>query len=642
MGGVVGSPSVLARLCWLLATTATVTAQSATTLPAPGQPSHLGTVGGFEIIGSSLVSAQQIFLGTPDKVYFLDKVENNPSRINGHPTWASEWSLGGNSQRPLDAVTNTFCAGGNVLANGTWLNVGGNQAVTYGGQPAASQNGGGAYDDPDGRQSLLTPCEDGSCDWVLSPYQSLQRWYPTLETLEDGTIIILGGCFDGGYVNAAFQDNPTYEFFPPKGPAITSPVLQRTLPVNLFPLTWLLPSGNLLIQSNWETVLLDYKKNKETSLDKMPNAVRVYPASAGTIMLPLTPANNYTATILFCGGSNVRTDQWTSPDFVPSTFPASTSCVKLTPDVSDSYVTEDALPDARSMANFIALPDGRVLGLNGARLGTAGYGNDSWAIGHSYADLPVLTPSIYDPSAPKGSRWSSDGLQASTVPRMYHSSALLLPDGSVFVSGSNPNPDVIVGADVEYPTEYRTELFYPSYFNERRPQPQGILSQFSYGGPYFNISLDSSDLVDDMSNVNSTKVVIIRPGFSTHAINMGQRYVELETSYTADPSNNSAIIHVRQLPPNPAIIVPGPALVFVVVKGVPSIGLQVMLGSGQIGTQPILPVGDLPASSVLATVNQTTPESAQKSSAEITMRGFGAWELLLSCLFVALASVSLS
>ncbi len=43
--------------------------------------------------------------------------------------------------------------GGNVLGNGTWLNVGGNQGVTYGGLAAQSQDGGGPYDDPDGRNS---------------------------------------------------------------------------------------------------------------------------------------------------------------------------------------------------------------------------------------------------------------------------------------------------------------------------------------------------------------------------------------------------------------------------------------------------------------------------------------------------------
>jgi hypothetical protein len=44
--------------------------------------------------------------------------------------------------------------GGNVLANGTWINVGGNQAVTLGGNPAMSQDGSSApYHDADGRKS---------------------------------------------------------------------------------------------------------------------------------------------------------------------------------------------------------------------------------------------------------------------------------------------------------------------------------------------------------------------------------------------------------------------------------------------------------------------------------------------------------
>lgn len=120
----------------------------------------------------------------------------------------------------------------------------------------------------------------------------------------------IGGCRNGGYVNDASQDVPTYEFFPPRGPPLESTILQNTLPVNLFPLTWLLPSGKLLVQANWATSLLDYEANEETPLDNIPDAVRVYPASAGTIMLPLTPANNYTATILFCGGSDVQPDQY--------------------------------------------------------------------------------------------------------------------------------------------------------------------------------------------------------------------------------------------------------------------------------------------------------------------------------------------
>ena len=82
-----------------------------------------------------------------------------------------EWSASNLTARPMDIVTNSFCAvcrpaqfiyistksflmqGGSALGNGTWLNVGGNQAITYGGAKAKSQTGGGPYDDLDGGYS---------------------------------------------------------------------------------------------------------------------------------------------------------------------------------------------------------------------------------------------------------------------------------------------------------------------------------------------------------------------------------------------------------------------------------------------------------------------------------------------------------
>ena len=90
--------------------------------------------------------------------------------------------------------------------------------------------------------------------------------------------------------------------------------------------------------------------------------------------------------------------------------------------------------------------------------------------------------------------------------------------GSVLVSGSNPNPDYTTAADIKYQTEYRTERFFPLYYNERRPQPIGLIRQLSYGGPYFDVTLDSNDLFGDVGHVQNASVVIIRPGFSTHAM----------------------------------------------------------------------------------------------------------------------------
>jgi len=78
--------------------------------------------------------------------------------------------------------------------------------------------------------------------------------------------------------------------------------------------------------------------------------------------------------------------------------------------------------------------------------------------------------------------------------------------------------------------------------------------------------------------------------------------VELDSSYTGN-ADGSGTLHVSQLPPNPAVIAPGPAYIFVVVNGVPSVGVQVMCGSGTIGKQNLLSVATLPEASFVTNVD---------------------------------------
>lgn len=158
-------------------------------------------------------------------------------------------------------------------------------------------------------------------------------------------------------------------------------------------------------------------------------------------MLPLTPGNNWTATVLFCGGSDLAPAQWTA-GLDMTQVAASASCVTISPDVERQWKENDDLPDGRVMGNFILLPDGTLFLVNGANVGTAGYGTEPWTKGDSYADQPLFKPLVYNPDAPAGSRFSSAGLGVSTIPRMYHSTATLLPDGAVFIAGSSPHPDV--------------------------------------------------------------------------------------------------------------------------------------------------------------------------------------------------------
>ncbi|GAA5864012.1 hypothetical protein JCM8547_005308 [Rhodosporidiobolus lusitaniae] len=589
----------------------------------------------IEVVGESGVSAQQLFLGQDNKVYIVDKTERNPLNVTGktgtHPAWATQYDLDTNTYRAMDIVTNSFCAGGNVLGNGTWINIGGNQAIGYGGLNADPLTG--PYQDGDGGKATrrLDVCGDDTCDWVDdgSNYMTTRRWYPTLETLEDGTMIVIGGCDWGGYVNDAGQNNPTYEFYPSRGGPVGLNLLTQTLPANLFPLTWLLPSGNLFIQANWGTEIFDYKNNVEYPLADIPHAVRTYPGSAATAMLPLTPANNWTATILFCGGTDLKPDQWTL-NWNIAGYPADSTCVSMTPDVSKDWVDEEPLPEPRVMGNFIFLPDGRLVLINGIGKGTAGYGNTSWAIGESFGDDPVHTIRYYDYNAKNGSRFS-DVIAESSVDRMYHSSATLLPDGSVFSSGSNPNADYVPYGfeNYKYFTEYKVEKFYPDYFTASRPAPTGLPTTLGYGGKSFDIQLSAAD-VGKEENLDSTKVVLIRPGFSTHAMNMGQRYVQLNSTYTYT-SSGSASLHVSQVPPNPAILPPGPALLYVVVAGVPSTGQWVMVGNGQLGDQEVEEVeeliGTLPGSSrksETTTTSGTVSEGGQGQDADAGAAGVGA------------------
>ena len=367
----------------------------------------------------------------------------------------------------------------------------------------------------------------------------------------------------------------------------------------------------------------------QTPLPDMPGAVvRVYPASGAVAMLPLTPANNYTPTILFCGGSNMPDEAWGNYSFPwinTWTYPASNDCQRITPEPQDGsapvYVQDDDMLEGRTMGQFITLPNGKLLVINGGLNGTAGYAQSTlltpsfsqMPFGESLASGPVGTPAIYDPNAAPGSRWSNAGLSTSTIARLYHSSAMLLPDGSVLVAGSNPNVDV--NLTTVFPTTYQAEIFYPPYFSaSTRPAPSGMPQNLTYGGPSFDITIPASSYSGSANAAaESATCVIQRGGFTTHAMNMGQRLMQLNNTYTVN-ADGSIILHVAQPPPNPNLFTPGPAFMFITVLGIPSNGSYLIVGSGQIGTQPTLPASVLPPSILLSSASGTASNTTSTST----------------------------
>ena len=341
----------------------------------------------------------------------------------------------------------------------------------------------------------------------------------------------------------------------------------------------------------------------------MPKGIaRVYPASGATAMLPLTPTNNYTPTIIFCGGSDMPEYNYGDYRFPYAdtwNIPASQDCQRITPEPKDgsppAYEQDDDMPERRTMGQFIILPDGKLLVVNGALNGTAGYSSNGTLVtprqqmpfGQSLASGPVGIPAMYDPTAPRGSRWSNKGFNNSLIPRLYHSSAILLPDASVLIAGSNPNVDVNTSAF--FPTTYEAEIFYPPYFSAiTRPVPTGMPKILTYGGNPFTITIPATSYTGSSDDAaDATTVVLIRGGFTTHAMNMGQRHLQLNSTSTVN-DDGSIILHVAQVPPNPNIFQPGPAFLFVNIHGIPSNGTYVIVGNGQIGTQPTSPASVLP------------------------------------------------
>ncbi|PPQ93058.1 hypothetical protein CVT25_011934 [Psilocybe cyanescens] len=597
-----------------------------------------GTAGSFAQGGSTLVSALLMFLGNEETVYIIDKAEGNAAQVAGHPAWGAKWDIATQQAEVMDIRSNTFCSSGMHLPNGSFINLGGNDGITINGAPGSQRNPDGTgqwdatYQDFDGRKSIrvLNPC--GSTDDITSPQCSWYddstvlamksgRWYAALEPTGDGTIVILGGFTAGGYVNREFpvrdpvtqsgQAQSTYEYYPAKdvAPPLVN-FLVNAGGLNAYAHMFLMPSGNIFVQANRSTMLWDHTTNSEFPLPDMPNGVvRVYPASGGAAMLPLTPANNYTPTILFCGGSTMADDAYGSyggPQVETWNVPASNDCQRITPEPQDNsppvYVADDNMLETRTMGQFVILPDGTLLMINGGLNGTAGYVNATTDLfitetpfGPSLASGPVFTPAIYNPNAAPGSRWSNQGLSASKIPRLYHSSAILLPDASVLVAGSNPNADV--NLTTEFPTEYRAEIFYPLYFSASiRPAPTGMPKTLSYGGDPFDITIPSTSYTGSSNDAaDNTTVVIIRGGFTTHGMNMGQRFMQLNNTYTVN-KDGSITLHVSQPPPIPNIFQPGPAFMYVNIHGIPSNGSYLIIGSGQIGLQPTAPPSVLPAS----------------------------------------------
>ncbi|KAH7106276.1 glyoxal oxidase N-terminus-domain-containing protein [Auriculariales sp. MPI-PUGE-AT-0066] len=525
------------------------------TLPSPHAHTEKRQNWGLSQPAAPGVLAMQMAVVSPTQLLLIDRVQNNTLEVDGHSAWAAIYSLTSNTVRPVRLESNSFCAGGAYLSNGTLVNVGGYKAQI---EDIPDTNGfqGLRYFNP-------SSCPDNANGGPCAFYESTSRirlakprWYPSILRLQDGSLMVIGGSKSAAFKNKADINEATIEYWPPKaiagynGLPIPMQWLKDTLNANLFPIAFIVPGGKIFIAANTKAILYDWKTNKITNLPGLPNGVRVtYPMTGTGVLLPLSSANGYVPTVLICGGSTYS-DAVASASMSSQTL-ASAQCSRL--ELSAAGIKKgwavEYMPEARIMPDSVILPDGRILIINGGRRGFAGYGNVGDKIDMSNADDAVLRGVIYDPTKPAGSP-----------------SQLLTPNGQIAIAGSNPNEGSVFSG-VKYPTEYRLELLSPPWMNQTRPT-MSVPVKANY-----NTTMTVPATVP--AGTKNIRVALLDHGFATHSVHMDMRHVWLDAKLSGSGKNVTFT-----MPPYATVYPPGPGYVYLLADGVPSKGVKMLVGTG--------------------------------------------------------------
>jgi hypothetical protein len=474
------------------------------------------------------------------------------------------WEPGTNRVQSIRMSRNLFCAGHAFLGDGRVLVAGGqSSAITVGGF-LGSLLGAGRGADHD------VHIFDGAAWSRVLPDMPGARWYPTCTTLPDGRVMIVSGYAAHAYATL----NSHYEIVDPS----TSSLVKRAdfralLPFNydfdLYPFLQVLPGRSLFVHSHDTTWLLALNSSNEPEIPslgftpyynaKSPNS-RTYPGQGACVLLPLDPATPTKASILVVGGGGGPHGG------IDPTTPASNTAEIFEFDSSRALdaqpqwrFTRDAagnqtfLTNRRLMADAVLLPDGTVAIIGGTGGGKADH---AWP--------PIMWVESFDPSTETFTQRS--GID---VPRLYHSTALLLSDGSVMVAGSTGGlwSQAISGGSAN---EFRIEVYHPPYlFRGPRPALRLPSTSLRYGQPLqIEIPTGAREI---------KQAALIRHGSTTHSNNMDQRYVGLQITSSTDTHITVA------LPADGTLAPPGPYMVFVISNDanadpVPSQGVSVMLG----------------------------------------------------------------
>ena len=394
-----------------------------------------------------------------------------------------------------NAVADLFCAGQAVLPDGRILVVGG--TATSGGLGIRS----------------VDAFNPGTEAWQVLAPMHYPRWYPTGTTLGDGRVLVTSGA------NTSSTDLVQIPEIYDSQQNAWSDLAAATKNIPYYPFMYQLPDGRVIQAGASEqatsTLALNVATQQWSTIDS-----RVIDGASIT---------NYAPGKFMKAGS--------SSD---GGFSGLSSNTAFTLDMNlpnPMWQPTASMQYPRSFVNLTNLPDGTVLATGGA---TDRSGQD---------DTKAVKPAeIWNPAA---GTWTT--VAALTAPRLYHSTALLLPDGRVFVSGS--------GGDTGVTDQKSYQIYSPAYlFKGARPTMSSVPATVQYNASTFVQTPNATDI---------RSVSLIRTGSVTHSFDQNTRALSLPFSQASGGLN-------VQMPSNGNYAPPGYYMLSIIDgNGVPSVASMV-------------------------------------------------------------------
>ena len=432
------------------------------------------------------------------------------------------------------APDSVFCSGVAELPDGRVLVVGG-----YGGLSTGKI---GIVD-----TSIFDPA---TSTWTRVANMHNPRWYPDLTELADGRFVAISG----NSTNATtWAENP--EVYDPSTNTWTvlSNVNTSQVHEEEYPFSYLVPNGDVFTigPSEDKSFLLDVPNQTWTQVGGSSGVV-----NGSSVMY--RPGK-----VLYSGGTNTQDSN--------SPANATTAVIDLNAQTPKWRQTSPML-HARVYHTLTMLPDGTVLAVGG---------EPTWGqTGTTETTGGVLQSEIWNPDT---ETWSPAAATATT--RGYHSTAVLMPDGTVLIGGSgHANPG--------YPGQNSSQIYSPPYLSKGpRPTIASAPGAASYGSTIPVATPDGASI----SAVN-----LVSLGADTHQSDMDQHFVPLSFTQTADGLN-------VQIPASAAVAPPGNYMLFIVNSaGVPSVASFIKIAPTL--SAPAAPSGvSATAGNGSATVSWTAP-----------------------------------